>query len=127
MIEHKQTKPNENLSAKQLLAIPILIEEPSISRAAERIGLGRTQIHEWLKDPHFKAELEEQRKLCVDEAISVLKGNMTKAAAVLAGLLDSENETIQRGVANDILDKAMKFIELQEFEDRLTKLEGAQR
>lgn len=127
MNEHKQTKSNQNLSAKQLSAIPILIEEPSISRAAERIGLGRTQIHEWLKDPNFKEELETQRKLCIDEAIGVLKSNMTKAAGVLAGLLDSENETIQRGVANDILDKAMKFIEIQEFEERLTRLEGAQR
>jgi len=105
------------------LAIPVLIEEPYIRKAAERLGINHKQIYEWLKDSEFKKELDDQRKACIDEALCVLKGSMTKAAVVLTQLLDSENESIQRGVANDILDKAMKFVELREIEERLANLE----
>ena len=43
----------------------------------------------------------------------------------LAGLLSVKDERLRRQVCNDILDRAMKVRELQDFENRLLALEKA--
>lgn len=111
-------KSNE-ITDKQRRVLPFLVTCKSIEEAARQADISPKQIYEYLKDPLFKAELELQRKSVVQEAIARLKANTIKAADTLADLLDSESDQIRRGAANDILTHTIKFMDSQEFEDRL--------
>ena len=59
----------------------------------------------------------------MDVAVENLKSQVERAVSVLAALLDSDNETVRRYVANDILTHALKAKEIQEIEDRLSGIE----
>ena len=43
-----------NLSARQRLALPVIAAEPTIDGAAEKIGVTRKTVYEWLKQEPFK-------------------------------------------------------------------------
>lgn len=64
-----------------------------------------------------------QRYALIAEATAKLKTNTVKAADALAELLESNNEMVKRGAANDILNNVSRFKEIVEFEERLSKLE----
>lgn len=111
----------------QQKAIPYLLSCKSYAQAAKEIGISENQIYDWLRDPAFKSELEKQRNQVTEDAINILKINTTKAAGALSELLDSSNEIVKRGAANDILNHVVKFKEMQEIENRITHLEETTR
>ncbi|MHB8111032.1 MAG: hypothetical protein ACYDHW_13490 [Syntrophorhabdaceae bacterium] len=43
--------------------------------------------------------------------------------SILTGLLDAESESLKRAVSNDILNHVIKIREIQDIEERLSKLE----
>lgn len=118
-------KPNGKQARSKQKAIPFLLSCKDYSQASKEIGVSESQIFEWLKDPEFKAELDSLRNEIIEEAVNILKSSTVKAVTALRDLLDSSNEVVRRGVANDILNHVVKFKELQEFENRLTALEVA--
>jgi predicted transcriptional regulator len=42
-------RDTERLSARQRLALPVIAAEPTIERAAERVGVTRKTVYKWLK------------------------------------------------------------------------------
>ncbi len=118
------SKPLDKTVRSRELALPILASQPNYSQAARLIGCSEEQIYAWLRDPEYKAQVDKARSELVNEAVQKLKAGMTKACDVLVQLLDDESPMIRRGVANDILNHAGKFIELKELEERIKKLES---
>jgi hypothetical protein len=123
--KQEPTKIDENgLSERQKAAIPFFLGSNSYEENCRQAGISKAAFFDWLKNPYFKGELDRAREAVVDEAIGVLKANVTKASSALAGLLEkSNNPAIIRGVANDIIGHVFKVKELQEFEKRLMALE----
>lgn len=117
-------KPPELLSARQRQVIRILMQSRSIEEGAKWAGLSRTTIYKWLRLPPFQEELSRRRNELMDVGMDTLKSQFEKAAAVLGGLLNSDNETIRRHAANDVIGHAIKAKEIQELEERLSKIEG---
>lgn len=115
----------KKLTDRQAKTIPYLLSCSTIQRAAKEAGVSVTQLYEWMNDTEslFKDELNRQRDEVLEYAINKIKSGMTKAADVLVDLMDSENESIKRGAANDILHNVFKFKELQEIESRLDSIE----
>ena len=120
-------KDYDKKQRSQQKAIPYLLSCKSYAQAAKEIGISENQIYDWLRDPEFKSELEKQRNQVTEEAINILKMNTTKAAEALGELLDSSNEAIKRGAANDVLNHVVKFRGMQEFENRINRLEETTR
>ncbi len=94
----------ENLSDKQLQAIPLLISSKSVSEAAELAGVHRTTINRWLRDETFRAAYEEQRDAIAFYARSGMRALMLKAVAIQAGRLDSDDPVERARVAKEIID-----------------------
>jgi len=113
------------LTERQLKAIPFLVSAPTFSEGLRQAQVGRKTFYQWLKIPEFKEELTRQRQEVTREAFGLLEHSLTRAVETLTTLLDSEDEKVRRGVANDILEHIMKYREQQEFEDRLGVLEKA--
>lgn len=104
--------------------LPYLLSCPTYEEAARQANVSVKQIYCWLKTPTFRAELDSRCNEIIEEAVNKLKYNTTRAADTLVSLLSHSNPTIQRGVANDLLNHVAKFIELHEIEERIQLLEA---
>ena len=114
------------LSEKQLSAIPVIIASRTMMEAAEKIGMARNTIYDWLKNPAFKAELQRQREVVVEEALEQLKMNAVKAIDNLGALLDHEHAGFRKTVSLEIMTLVMKAREqkkIAHLEKRLADLE----
>lgn len=119
------TKTNvKALTDRQKKSLPYFASSKSYEEGCRKAGISKNTLYEWLKDPLFKARLGEMRDLFIEEAVDVLKSNITKATDVLVALLDhKESPSLVRSVANDIIGHVFKFHEMQEVERRLDVLE----
>ncbi len=112
-----------SLSTRQSRVITVLVQARNIEDGAKRAGISKTTIYKWLRQPPFREELTRRKNELMDVAVENLKSQVERAVSVLAALLDSDNETVRRYVANDILTHALKAKEIQEIEDRLSGIE----
>lgn len=105
-------------------ALPFLVAAPSEGEGCRQAQISRQTYYDWLKEPAFKDELRRLRKAVVENALQILQAHTTKAVDTLVKLLDGNNPSLQRNVANDILQHVAKYKEMQEFEERLAILEN---
>lgn len=84
---------------------------------SDTVDMKQTQLSIVVNSPNFQHELALRRQKKEDlittklasvtqEARDLLRENTKKAAERIIGLLDSEDESIQRQSANDLLDRA---------------------
>lgn len=124
-MELKETKEDQQgLTKRQRDTIPFLAISSTYEEGRRKAGIGKTTLYRWLKNPEFKYAIQEERNKIVDEALIILKLNLTKAVNTLVGLLDEKgNPELKRRVANDIIEHTFKVQELQELEGRLKEVE----
>ena len=113
-----------NLSARQRLALPIIAAEPTIEGAAEKIGVTRKTVYEWLKHEPFKQALEDVRKDYVETAFRTMRLATKQAADKIIKHLDCTDERISLRAAEDIVEFAKEFISLDDHERRIEELEA---
>lgn len=112
-----------NLSDRQQVALPHFIAATSITAACTAAKITTKTYYEWINTTDFGRVLEEERSKLREEAYSVMKANLPRAAETLIALLDAENESVKRMAANDILTHVNTHFEMQEVEKRLKSLE----
>ncbi len=117
------TLQGEKLSERQKKAIPFLVNSPTVEDGCRKARISRDTYYHWLSDPLFKDELKRHRDQVIEEALNVMKANMTKAVNTLVDLLNTESEFLRRSVANDILGHVLKSKELEDIERRVEALE----
>ncbi len=111
------------LNARQKKIMTYLLCCRTVKEAAQKAGIRLATVFKWLKDPIFKAELDRLREEVISDVADRLKVYCMKATDVLVDLMNSENEQIRRGSANDILNHTHAFIEMRELSVRLEALE----
>ena len=124
-MEQNGTLSENELSERQLIAIPHLVSSKSISEAAELAGVGRTTIHRWLNDDTFRAAYEEQRDAVAQYARSGMRSLMLKALSIQAQRLDSDDPKERARAAQAIMDydrQTARTHENQKVIDRLHNL-----
>ncbi len=114
---------NPNLSRKQVKAIQTILTGRSILDGCEKAGISKSTFYLWMQNDEFKTEFERQRKLIVEEGLHTLKISIDRASETLTYLLDAESEGVRLRTATAILDNIAKFIEMEELEGRITKIE----
>ncbi len=88
---------------QQSQAIVHLLEAPSVAEAARRAGVSRATIYNWLKKPHFRAELDHARRADHQARLNRLRSMVAPALDALEGLLKSEDERIRLRAAAEVL------------------------
>jgi len=124
--KHKRAGSDKNeggLTERQVKAIPHLVAATTYDQGCRDAKIARNTLYEWLKDPAFKDELKSQRDRVIEGALEILKGHTARAVEALVGLLATNNEYLKRTVAIDIIDRVLKWRELEEFEKRISQLE----
>jgi transposase len=116
-------RDTDKLSARQRLALPVIAAEPTIDGAAEKIGVTRKTIYEWLKREPFKQALEEARKEYVESAFRTMRLAAKQAADKIVKHMDCSDEKVSLRAAEDIIEFAKEFISLEDYERRIKELE----
>ena len=116
---------NVTLSRNQRKALTALITEPSITRAAELIGITPKTIHRYLELPEFREELSEAQGAILGQAHHSLLAGITEALDTLRELHGSaESESVRRAAASDWISHALRLAEFVDIERRLQALEA---
>jgi hypothetical protein len=118
--------PENALSARQLAAIPALLTAPSISAAAETLGINERTLRRWHKQPAFALAL----RLATDELwASLAKQLQSKASLAVETLADvcqtGDKDAARVGAARWLLELSMKMREQLDLAARLERLEEA--
>ncbi len=123
----KKTGHGEKQTRKRELLICALLTEPTIEKAAVKVGIGTTTAFRWLQEPDFQAEYQQARKQAVSQAIAQLQQATTQAVATLQAIMLDEQAPASSRVtaAKTTLEMSMKAIELDDLATRIERLEQA--
>ncbi len=110
---------------KQDQAIAALLEQPTISKAAKKAGVGERTLLRWLKLDDFQLAYRIARRALVSQAIAHLQQTTGKAVETLRLVMKDKSAPASAKVAaaRIALDLAFKAIETEDVEQRLTALE----
>ena len=111
------------LTPLKMKLVAALVLEHDIQTAAMSIGVSRVTAHRWMKEAAFTKELTQQRDAVLTAALESIKTSSARAVTALTALLNVKDERLRRLVCNDLLTRAMKIRELDDFERRLTAVE----
>ena len=115
----------EGLTTRQVRVLPELASARTIVEAAQRSGVGRTTIHRWCQNPAFLAELAMWQQEVVERARLKLANHTMHAVDVLGELLESEQDSVRRQAARDILSLVLHLEKHFEVIQRVEKVEEA--
>ena len=114
---------DSELSQRQLLAIKYILESSSMEEASRKARVTRTTLYQWFKNDTFQKILRRQREEIINESLERLKGAINKATDGLIELLKTEKPDLRRLVCNDILEHALRALEIERIEKRLDRIE----
>jgi hypothetical protein len=95
----------------------------TIAEAAAENGLSSRTVNRKLATPEFRRQVAELRGELMSRALDHMTDNMTRAADVLAGLLDSENPAFRLRAARSLLTLGLRLRDSIDLNDRIRDLE----
>ena len=102
----------DDLSPKQVKALPIFCVQLNIEKACSEAGISKQTFYQWMRKSVFRRRLKEMRFAIGSQSIEQLKIESKKAAETLVQLLGEGNPpAVRRAAANDILNYVLKFRE----------------
>jgi uncharacterized protein YggE len=115
----------EELEPKEDLFLAALLSESTVQDAAAKAGITARTGHRYLATEEFQKAYKLARKEAVNHAIQMVQSAMTEAIVTLRTIMtDPETPaTVRVSAARTILDNGFKAAELEEFGDRIERLE----
>jgi hypothetical protein len=119
--------PGSKFTRKNEEAIAALLTQRSLEDAAKTAGIGTQTLLRWLKLPEFQAAYREARRQAVQQAVARLQQATGAAAITVLKLMTDPNvpAAVKLRAAECVFAHAIKGIELEDIESRLTELERA--
>lgn len=122
-IDRKKRK----LSTPQQKAIEALLQGHKQQEAAVLAGVTDRTVRRWLAEDHdFVAELKDGSQLLIHNVTRRLLGSLDLAADVLREVLEDKkaSQSMKLRATGILLDKAARFVELNDIMERLEILEA---
>jgi transposase-like protein len=115
-----------SLTTKQQQAIVELLQSTDLVSVARKVGVNRTTLYRWTKQPHFVHALHEAEAVAVDELARMLVRIGRTAVTTLAkAMSDPATPAATRVRAADAtLSRLLQLRELAALEQRITALEA---
>ena len=119
-----QNATQKKLTPRQVQGVIALMSSPSISAAADKIGVQRQTMLRWMKDDNFNAVLQEQKTKALAQASRALLHLAQGATIALAQGLKAEKISVRLRSADIVLTKLLQLHNAIEVEQRLDALEA---
>lgn len=116
---------NGTLTPQQERAIELLLAGSTRVGAAEEVGIGRTTLYRWLKNPAFRQELRDRQAAALEEAMAALAAAAWDLATVIIVLAQATDTppAVRLQAARGGLADLLRMRESLELEERLAALE----
>ena len=110
---------------KQEQAIAALLSQRNVEEAARIANIGTKTLHRWLQLPAFDKAYREARRAAFGQSVARLQQASAAAVSTLLKIMvDPAAPAASRVRAADcVLDRAIKAIEIEDVEVRLSELE----
>jgi len=122
----REMSGNGRFPAKKNLVVVHLLSGSTIEQAARQSGVSDRQVHRWLKEGAFQNALRSQERQVIDACSWRLVSMTKKALDALEDVLrepSSRGANVKRLAAVSVLELTLKWRELVDFEERLSRLE----
>lgn len=108
-------------------AIAALLTQRNVEDAARAIGIAPNTLLRWMKLPEFQAAYREARRAAFGQAVARLQQGASAAATTLLKTMIEPNTpaSVRVRAAECVLNHAMKAIEIEDIEARVSELERA--
>ena len=108
-------------------AIAALLSNRSVEEAARALGLNANTLLRWLTIPEFREEYRKARREAVQQAVARLQQATGAASVTILKLMTDPNVpgAIRLRAAGYVLDYAIKGVEDEDIDARLSELERA--
>ena len=126
MLQNVTARQNDSLSQRQLVALPYIVAEPTISEGARAAGIARMTLTRWMRDPVFREELERVRRNIAEFAFNELEGLTIKCVVRLQQLLDDPDPNVRHRALKTGLSTALNFRGQKEVQRKLELVEMAE-
>ena len=112
---------------KKELAIAALLTNRSVEDAARAVDLNPNTLLKWLKFPDFVQEYRAARREVVIQSVARLQHATGAAGTVMLKLMTDPNvpAAVRLRAAEYVFDRAIKGVELEDIEARVSELERA--
>ncbi len=115
------------LSPKQHKVIAALLSEPTIGAAAVKCDIGERTLYTYLAEPAFAEAYRTARREAVSQAVAQLQRISSEAVLVLQTVMNDNTKPASARImaARSVLEFAIKAVELEDLEARLSALEAS--
>lgn len=112
---------------KKEAAIAALLNHRNTEEAARAINIGQATLLRWMKEPEFESAYREARRQAVHHAVARLQQATSIAGMTILKLMTDATvpAAVRLRAAECVIDHAIKGIELDDIEARLSVLEKA--
>jgi len=106
-------------------AVEALLSQPTIEKAAREVGIGERTLLRWLADPAFQEAYRKAKRELLGAATARLRAACGRAVEVLDAIANAPDKPSGARVtaARAILELALRAHELEDLEQRLSRLE----
>jgi hypothetical protein len=116
---------NGQLTPQQERAIELLLAGTPRVGTAEQVGIARSTLYTWLKNPTFRQELRDRQAAALEEAMAALAAAAWDLVTVIIGLAQADDTpaAVRLQAARGGLADLLRMRESLELEERLAALE----
>ncbi len=117
----------EKFGRKKEDAIAALLSQRNVDEAARVAGIGTRTLMRWLQVPEFQAAYREARRVTFSQSIARLQQASSAAVSTLLKVMVDPNAPASSRIraADSVLAHAVKAIEIEDIEVRVSELERA--
>ena len=114
-------------SRKKDEAIAALLTQRNIEEAARSIGIAPNTLLRWMKEAEFDTAYRDAKRAAFGQSIARLQQGTSAAATTLLKIMIDPNApaSVRLRAADSVLNHAVKAIEIEDIEARLSELERA--
>jgi hypothetical protein len=113
----------DKLTRRQTVALANLLSSPTVTKAAEKAGIGERTLRLWLSQPAFRHAYEDAKCELLGQTVALLSSAAGHAVEALQRNLTADRPSDQIRAASELLSQLVRLREHGELEDRLRSLE----
>ena len=114
------------MTAKQNAFLKAMLEQSTITKAAEAAGIARDTAYRYLKDTAFQAELTKRRGECINDTVRFLQGKLSLCSEKLIEIVENPtaSDQVKINAINAIFTNCKAMTETAEIITRLEQIES---
>ncbi len=113
----------DKLSRHAERAVAALLEHPTLAEASQASGISKRSLMRWLQREDFQERYRAAQRAVVDSSIAELQSATKEAVKTLRRNLTCGNAFAENTAATTILAQSLKAVEMQELQERISRLE----